>query len=149
MHQTPASVNAFYASFVALHFWPIFDPSPPKTAEIRHFPSATAAKTVQLQLDGDKAMTSRNRAILVVWLIGARVWRRLAANRGVTANALNFIRAMSLSRIRYQAKVAYLLGLIFRCAAPRKETLRICRSSTGGRCRTLWDLCGRPFLSVL
>ena len=28
-----------------------------------------------------------NRAILVVWLIGARVWRRLAANRGVTANA--------------------------------------------------------------
>jgi hypothetical protein len=34
------------------------------------------------------------------------VWRRLAANRGVTANAINFIRAMSSSRIRYQAKVA-------------------------------------------
>jgi hypothetical protein len=37
MHQTPASVNAFYASSMALHFWPIFDPSNPKTAEIRHF----------------------------------------------------------------------------------------------------------------
>jgi hypothetical protein len=59
-------------------------------------------------LTEDKAMTRWNRAILVVWLIGARVWRRLAANRGVTANALNFIRAMSSSRIRYQAKVAYL-----------------------------------------
>jgi hypothetical protein len=54
-------------------------------------------------------MTRWNRAILVVWLIGARVWRRLAANRGVTANALNFIRAMSSSRIRYQAKVAHLI----------------------------------------
>jgi hypothetical protein len=69
-------------------------------------------------------MTRRNRAILVVWLIGARVWRRLAANRGVTANALNFIRAMSSSRIRYQAKVAYLLRLIFRCATPCKAKLR-------------------------
>ena len=54
-------------------------------------------------------MTRRNRAILVAWLIGARVWLRLAANRGVTTNAPNFIRAMSSSRIRDQAKVAYLL----------------------------------------
>jgi hypothetical protein len=50
MHQTPAFVNGFYASFMALHFWPIFAPSPPKTAEIRHFPSASAVKTVELQL---------------------------------------------------------------------------------------------------
>jgi len=49
MHQMPAYVNAFYASIMALHFWPIFDPSPAKTAEIRHFPSASAAKTVELQ----------------------------------------------------------------------------------------------------
>jgi hypothetical protein len=51
MHQTPALVNAFYACFMALHFWPIFDLSPPKSAEIRHFPSANAAKTVELQLE--------------------------------------------------------------------------------------------------
>jgi hypothetical protein len=44
---------------------------------------------------------------------GARVWRRLAANRGVTAKALNFIRAMSSSRIRYQAKVAHLIRTDF------------------------------------
>jgi hypothetical protein len=49
MHQTTASVNALYARFLALHFRPIFDLSPPKTAEIRHFPSASAAKTVELQ----------------------------------------------------------------------------------------------------
>src|SRR5512132_3708975 len=49
MHQIPASVNAFCAWFVALHFWPIFDPSSLKTAEIRHFPSASAAKTVELE----------------------------------------------------------------------------------------------------
>src|SRR5512143_1168519 len=52
MHQTPAFVNGFYASVMALHFWPIFAPSPPKTAEIRHFPSASAIKTVELQLGG-------------------------------------------------------------------------------------------------
>jgi hypothetical protein len=51
MHQTLAYVNAVYASFMALHFWPIFDPSPAKTAEIRHFPSARDAKTVQVQFD--------------------------------------------------------------------------------------------------
>ena len=62
----------------------------------------------------------RYRAILVVWLIGARVWRRLAANRGVTAKALNFIGAMSLSRIRYQAEVAYLLE-------PRQTPFRLGR----------------------
>src|SRR5512133_3559046 len=50
MHQIPASVNAFCAWLVALHFWPIFDPSSLKTAEIRHFPSASAAKTVELEL---------------------------------------------------------------------------------------------------
>src|SRR5512132_2486850 len=49
MHQIPASVNAFCAWLVALHFWPIFDPSSLKTAEIRHFPSASAAKTVELE----------------------------------------------------------------------------------------------------
>jgi hypothetical protein len=51
MRPTPAFVNAFYARFMALHFRPIFDSRPPKTAEIRHFPSASAAKTVELQLD--------------------------------------------------------------------------------------------------
>jgi hypothetical protein len=52
MHQTSAYVNAVYASFMALHFWPIFDPSPAKTAEIRHFRSPTDTKTVQVQSDG-------------------------------------------------------------------------------------------------
>jgi hypothetical protein len=51
MRPTPAFVNAFYARFMALHFRPIFDSRPPKTAEIRHFPSASAAKTVELQLE--------------------------------------------------------------------------------------------------
>src|SRR5512147_21598 len=41
--------NAVYAWLVALHFWPLFDPSSPKTAEIRHFTSASAAKTVELE----------------------------------------------------------------------------------------------------
>lgn len=59
--------------------------------------------------DGRQSHDPLEPAILVVRLIGARVWRRLAANRGVTANAPNFIRAMSSSRIRDQAKVAYLL----------------------------------------
>src|SRR5512132_2353003 len=49
MRQIPASVNAFCAGLVALHFWPIFDPSSLKTAELRHFPSASAAKTVELE----------------------------------------------------------------------------------------------------
>jgi len=53
MHQTSASVNAFHANRVALHFRPIFDSRPPETAEIRHFPSATAAKTVQLEPNPD------------------------------------------------------------------------------------------------
>ena len=51
MHQTPAAVNAFYASLMALHFWPIFDSRPLRTEEIRRFPPASAAKTVELQLD--------------------------------------------------------------------------------------------------
>jgi hypothetical protein len=40
---------------------------------------------------------------------GERVWRRLAANRGVMTKSLNFVRAMSSSRIRYQSEVAHLL----------------------------------------
>jgi len=51
MHQEPAYVNAVHASIMALHFWPILDPSPAKTAEIRHFRSPTDTKTVQVQFD--------------------------------------------------------------------------------------------------
>jgi hypothetical protein len=58
MRQTPAFVNAFYARFMALHFRPIFDSRPPKTAEIRHFPSASAAKTVELQSGGKPIVVS-------------------------------------------------------------------------------------------
>src|SRR5512132_4360992 len=61
MHQIPASVNAFCAWLVALHFWPIFDPSSLKTAEIRHFPSASAAKTVELE-SRRTSMRTRSRA---------------------------------------------------------------------------------------
>ena len=62
MHQTTASVNAFYARFLALHFRPIFAPRPPKTAEIRHFPSASAAKTVELQLSsGSRPLAAEPR----------------------------------------------------------------------------------------
>jgi hypothetical protein len=50
MHQTPASVNAFYASSMALHFWPIFDPSNPKTAEIRHFFPQAPSKLLNFSL---------------------------------------------------------------------------------------------------
>src|SRR5512134_1797890 len=62
MHQTPAYVNAFYAISVALHFWPLFDPSPAKTAEIRHFRSSTDTKTVQVQLDVIEALARRGAA---------------------------------------------------------------------------------------
>jgi hypothetical protein len=40
---------------------------------------------------------------------GARLWRRLAVNRSVTTKALNFIRAASSNRIRYQSKVSDLI----------------------------------------
>ena len=53
MHQEPAYVNAVHAIFMALHFWPILDPSPAKTAEIRHFRSPTDTKTVQVQSKQD------------------------------------------------------------------------------------------------
>jgi hypothetical protein len=50
MHQIPAYINAGYASFMALHFWPIFDPSPAKTAEIRHFPPRPTPKLFKFSL---------------------------------------------------------------------------------------------------
>lgn len=40
---------------------------------------------------------------------GARVWRRLRANRGLTTKALNAVRALSSSRIKYQSRVAHLV----------------------------------------
>ncbi len=40
---------------------------------------------------------------------GRAVWRRLQANRGFTAKALNLIRAISTGRIKYHAKILELL----------------------------------------
>ena len=40
---------------------------------------------------------------------GPRVWRRWQANRGLTAKALNAVRALSSSRIKYQSRVAHLV----------------------------------------
>src|SRR5512144_240526 len=48
MHQTPAYVNAFYASFLALHFRPIFASSPLKTAQLSA--GGTPAHTVPASL---------------------------------------------------------------------------------------------------
>jgi hypothetical protein len=89
MHQTTASVNALYARFLALHFRPIFDLSPPKTAEIRHFPSASAAKTVELQSSWvwprvEEGAITLTRAQLAM-LIEGLDWRRAVAFKDLPA----------------------------------------------------------------
>jgi hypothetical protein len=72
MHQTPASVNAFYASSMALHFWPIFDPSNPKTAEIRHFFPQAPSKLLNFSLKLPKCEKYRfSKSGMKSWLAPA------------------------------------------------------------------------------
>ncbi|MDH3641105.1 MAG: radical SAM protein [Gammaproteobacteria bacterium] len=75
---------------------------------------------------------------------GPRVWRRLRANHGFTTKALNAVRALSSSRIKYQLKVAELIRTDATMqrffAGESRELPEFYRSQVKEALGSLWEL---------